>query len=73
MMTSILGLYLWLAPMLFFVAGGVGGDSHPFVVGTAWVVHVLAFLLYTLLVDDHGFRRGWEICENTLRQPPGPI
>jgi hypothetical protein len=72
-MTSILGLYLCLAPMLFFVAGGLGGDSYPFVVGIAWAVHVLAFLLYTVLVDDQGFRRGWDVCEHARRQPPGPI
>jgi hypothetical protein len=72
-MTSILGLYLWLAPMLFFVAGEAGGDSHPFVVASVWGLHVLGLILYTLLVDDHGFRRGWEVCEHARRQPPGPI
>jgi hypothetical protein len=72
-MTKVLGCYLCLAPMLFFVVGGLGGDSYPFVVATAWVVHVLIFLLYMVLVDDGGFRRGWEMRENTVRQPPGPI
>lgn len=72
-MTKVLGFYLCLAPTLSFVLYGAGMRVYPFVVALACGLHVLALLLYTVLVDDHGFRRGWEICENTVRQPPGPI
>jgi hypothetical protein len=72
-MTRVLGFYLCLAPMLYFVAGGTVLDSHPFVMASAWGVHALAFLLYTILVEDSGFRRGWEVYEHARRQPPGSI
>jgi hypothetical protein len=72
-MTKVLGLYLCLAPALFFGVGGAGLELQPWGGVVVWGFHSLAFLLYTVLVDDHGFRRGWEVCEHARRQPPGPI
>jgi hypothetical protein len=72
-MTKVLGCYLWLAPMLFFLACQAGMDSHSFVVVSVWGLHVLGLIIYTILVDDGGFRRGWEVCEHARHQPPGPI